>query len=1070
MASTGAEFWTAVEQAIDAATYKPQRRPSIVVNRLEHRDAPYYILKQPQTKSYLRLSEEDYALWWQMDGTHAIKDLLFYSLRRYHSLPIGRLNGLVADLRAGQFLQDTPTNLYNQISEQLAARNPASRGRRLLNAFLHTEISINGLDDIFTHLYHRLRALFTLQVQLPLLLLIIAGSYLFGRLVLTQTFALTQNGVFSFASILVANLLVIGVHEMGHGLATKHFKRELNRGGFLIYWGMPAFFVDTRDIWLSPRWARVIVSWAGPHTGLMIGSAAGFILTLTGLYYPGADGSLWVGFIYQMGFLAFLSVVINLNPLLELDGYFILMDALELPNLRARAFDFWRKTIPTQWRERKRPFPPLHTLSWQERFFALFGGLALIYSAYALWLALYFWQTRLVPLVRHLWGAYGVWGQIMVLLGTAVLLIPAIYYLLSYSWSRIHSALEWLARRDLLARADVLALLTGLPLIIGIPLLLVGLQNLPNPDLVLQLTMWALHLAAILALIGVARQLPGSRFQWVLWALVAAPAGLTIAWFFKGTWGEDVGLLLTAVSILIAGGIAGFTVWPRTLGLADRALMAFMFLLGLSYTVLTYLYSGGQWLFTGLTLFAIFPGLIFMPPLLINFARSRFALPWILLLFAILAIPWLKFYPALHLPVIILWLYAGLLYLLLGSLAQFTRQEEALAEVGAFNERERLANAFNHFMQAMFLSYEAVFGGRRLGEIQLQMVALGPIDPGATIFDIAQKIQQVLLLAVDRLDDLAGTPFTRQAGRAAYDSLPWLEAETLARHVLADLAWGAQLAQGFIVARDRRAQLIRQADIFAGFDQADIDEVLRVIETREYREGTLIARAQNEAESFFLVEAGEVGVFHEGVQMASITSGGYFGTMALLDRGGYMATYRALSPVQAIVIRRERFDPLLRADTTMAQQVNSGAQARHLLKKMPLFSSLSPQQLAAVDARMKHQQVAAGTVIVRQGQPRSDLFIVVDGLVEALLQDGPAEIVVGELGAGEHFGEYALFADTPYQATYRAKLDTQLLLLDEVKFDELVAGYADMLHYVEQIGSGRLFATRRHLGLSAVLS
>ncbi|MCB8923352.1 MAG: cyclic nucleotide-binding domain-containing protein [Ardenticatenaceae bacterium] len=1070
MASTGTEFWAALEQAVDPATYKPQRRPSIVVSRLEHRDEPYYILKQPQIKSYLRLSEEDYALWWQMDGTHAIKDLLFYSLRRYHSLPIGRLNGLVTDLRQDHFLQDTPTNIYEQINEQLAARNPASRGRRLLNAFLHTEISVDGLDDAFTHLYNRLRGLFAVPVQLLLFLLIVVGSYLFGRLVLAQTFALSQNGVFSFASILIANLLVIGVHEMGHGLATKHFKRELNRGGFLLYWGMPAFFVDTRDIWLSPRWARVAVSWAGPHTGLLIGSAAGFALTFIGLYVPGADGSVWAGFIYQMGFLAFLSVVINLNPLLELDGYFILMDALELPNLRARAFDFWRKTVPAQWRERKRPFPPLHTLSRQERFFALFGGLALLYSAYALWLALYFWHTRLIPFVRNLWGAYGMWGQALVLVGTAVLLIPAVYYLLSYSWSRVRSALEWLARRDLLARADVLALLTGLPLLIGIPLLLLWLQTLSNSGLALQLMMWTLHLAAIVALIGVARQLPGSRFQWALWTLVAAPVGLTITWFFRGSWGEEVGVFVTAVSILGTGIIAGFTVWPHTLSWADRLLMAFTFLLGLGYTVLTYLLSSGQWLLSGLTLFAIFPGLIFMTPLIINFTRSRFALPWILLLFSILAIPWLKFYPTLHLPVIILWLYASVLYLLLGSLAQFTRQEETLAETGAFSERERLVNAFNHFMQAIFLSYEAIFGGRRLGEIQLQMVALGPIDPDATIFNIAQKIQQVLLLAVDRLDDLAGTPFTRQAGQAAYDSLPWLEAETLARHVLAELEWGTQLAQGFIVARDRRMQIVRQADIFAGFDQTDIDEVMQVIETREFREGALIARAQDDASHFFLVESGEVGVFHGGVQMASINIGGYFGTMALLDSGSYMATYRALSPVQTLAIHRKRFDPLLRADTTLAQQVNSGAQARQLLKKMPLFSSLSPQQLAAIDARLRRKTVTADTAIVRQGQPRSDLFIVAEGLVEVLVGDGATDIVVGELGPGEHFGEYALFADTPYQATYRAKQDSTLLLLDEARFDELVAGYADILHYVEQIGSGRLFATRRRLGLSAMLS
>ena len=109
--SAGIRFWEIVATAVDPAAYRPKRRDAIVTTRLEGREEPYYVLKQPTTKQYLRLSEEDFALWWQMDGTRTVKDLLFYCLRRYRSLPIGRLNGLIADLREGQFLDDRPANL-----------------------------------------------------------------------------------------------------------------------------------------------------------------------------------------------------------------------------------------------------------------------------------------------------------------------------------------------------------------------------------------------------------------------------------------------------------------------------------------------------------------------------------------------------------------------------------------------------------------------------------------------------------------------------------------------------------------------------------------------------------------------------------------------------------------------------------------------------------------------------------------------------------------------------------------------------------------------------------------------
>ncbi|MFQ5422321.1 MAG: cyclic nucleotide-binding domain-containing protein, partial [Anaerolineae bacterium] len=349
--------------------------------------------------------------------------------------------------------------------------------------------------------------------------------------------------------------------------------------------------------------------------------------------------------------------------------------------------------------------------------------------------------------------------------------------------------------------------------------------------------------------------------------------------------------------------------------------------------------------------------------------------------------------------------------------------------------------------------------------------ALGPVDPDDTILEIGERCRLALLLTVDRLDDLAGTPFTRQAGQAAYDSLPWPEAETLARHALAEMEWGVQLAQGFIRQRDQRRDLVRRADIFVGFDQEAVAEVLAVLEAESHPKRALLARQGHDARRFYLIAAGDVGVFHEDAQVATLHPGGYFGVNALLDQGEYHFTYRALTAVHLLAIPREKFDPLLRADTTLTAQVTAGAESRHLLKQMPLFGSLSPQELEMVDRRLQQRRVQAGEVIVRQGEPRSFLFIVLNGRVQVVMaSDGRPPQVVGSLGIGEHFGEYALYADTPYTATYRAEEDCRLLLLDEPTFDKLVADYETMSHYVEQIGSGRLIATRRRVGAMAVFS
>ncbi|MCB8976166.1 MAG: cyclic nucleotide-binding domain-containing protein [Ardenticatenaceae bacterium] len=1073
------EFWQALDDATNPTAYKPLRNPHIIVSRLQNRTETYYVIKEPQSRSYLRLGEEDYALWWQMDGRKSVKELLFYCLKRYKKLPIGHLTTLIGELKDGNFLEASNTKVYDQIEAELAARAPASRGQKLLKSFLYTELAISGLDDVFIPLYKQLKPLFWPIGQILLFLLVLIGGFFFGLSYFFGNYNITGSGL-GVLTLLVANLIVIGLHEMAHGLMTKHVGRELDRGGFLLYWGFPAFFVDTRDTWLSPRLDRIKVSWAGPYSGLMLGGLIGVVLTAVSAYSsPEFQQTLLATFLFQIGFLAYLSVVVNLNPLLELDGYFMLMDWLEMPGLRDRAFDFLRHELWPRLREAGSPIKFWHSLNRAERIFTLFGVMALVYSVFALWLAITFWQGYVSEFFLNLWHSNAWWGRLVVGLITAVLILPALYYLGLYGWSRIRAGLEWLARRQLLSRTDVLALLVGVPILLGSPLLYFFLNrlNAVQTSLWQGIFVWLLHIGTGAALVGVARQLPGSRFQWALWALTAVPLALALAWISPNTFGRDLALMATAGAILAAGIVSWFTINPGFLAGSDRLLMALFILLGIgTYTGMSYflgsdlLAENGRWLATAVICLGTGLGLALMAPLLLNFARSRFAIPWGLFALAILITPWLQIYPQLDFTVITLWLYATVLYLLLGTLAQFMRSEITESETSIFSERQRLINSYNQFIHALFTSYETIFGQRRLTLIQKQMAALGALDPDSTILELGQHAQKALLLAVDRLDDLAGTPFTRKAGQAAYDSLDWLDAETLARHVLSKTEWGAQLAQGFIRARDKRIDLIRQADLFAGFDQEGVEELLHVMRRWRARPHQLIAHGGQDALYFYLIEAGEVGVYHNGEQRAVMAAGGYFGTAALAGTGVYQFTYRALTPLTTLVVDRDQFDPLLRADTTLAQQVSSGAEERSLLRQMPLFSGLSPQELASVDARLQPRQVTAGEQFVQQGQPRNYLYIVAEGEVEVFVTEDGVERVIGKLGPGEHFGEYALFADTPYHASVRAKVDSRLLLLDEPKFDELVATCDRMTHYVEQIGSGRLIATRRRATPTALIS
>jgi len=127
-----------------------------------------------------------------------------------------------------------------------------------------------------------------------------------------------------------AYLLAIVVHEAGHAFTTKHFGREVPRVGVGWYWFGPIAYVDTSDMWLEGRWPRIAVSLAGPYANLVLGGLA----ALLAWFVPNAilSAALW-----EFALLSYLGVLINLNPLMEFDGYYVLSDLLEKPNLRPRA-------------------------------------------------------------------------------------------------------------------------------------------------------------------------------------------------------------------------------------------------------------------------------------------------------------------------------------------------------------------------------------------------------------------------------------------------------------------------------------------------------------------------------------------------------------------------------------------------------------------------------------------------------------------------------------------------------------------------------------------------------------
>lgn len=132
-------------------------------------------------------------------------------------------------------------------------------------------------------------------------------------------------------------VLVKTLHEFGHAVVCRHYGGEVHTMGvmFLIFTPIP--YMDATSSWsFRNRWHRALVGAAGMVVEIFAAGLATFVWAYTG---PGVIHSL----AYNMMFIASVSTVLfNANPLLRFDGYYILSDLLDIPNLHTRSQQYLR--------------------------------------------------------------------------------------------------------------------------------------------------------------------------------------------------------------------------------------------------------------------------------------------------------------------------------------------------------------------------------------------------------------------------------------------------------------------------------------------------------------------------------------------------------------------------------------------------------------------------------------------------------------------------------------------------------------------------------------------------------
>ncbi|MBI4493512.1 MAG: cyclic nucleotide-binding domain-containing protein [Chloroflexi bacterium] len=451
--------WEALKQALSPIEEQPRVVAGLEVSHQATRaGVPYVVVHNPAANTYLKLDPREFDLLPLMDGTHTVKELVVAYYQRHGVLALPRIAGLVRLLRSHHFLTEPPVDAYAALRARL--RRPSAGGLllRLVRAFVQSEVALRDVDTRLATWYRVWGWLFfTRPAALLGTILGLLGPVLFVLELYRERYDLFRTGasyLLGLVLLTVLGVLALMIHELGHALAVKHAGRSVRRAGLMLYYGLPTAYVDTTDVWMSPRRLRLLASFAGPWTGLVLGGVCALVVLLLPESPVGAV-------LFAGSFVFLVDNLLNFNPLLELDGYYLLVDLVERPMLRARALGFVRGPLWAKlWRRRQ--------LTGEERFFALFGLASAAWSALALVLAVRFWELRLWPTVREAWLGGGPLVEWALLVVALLLLTPpalALWGLVRRLAEQASLRIAWLEARAAARRhGEALAALRAVPL------------------------------------------------------------------------------------------------------------------------------------------------------------------------------------------------------------------------------------------------------------------------------------------------------------------------------------------------------------------------------------------------------------------------------------------------------------------------------------------------------------------------------------------------------------------------------------------------------------------------------
>jgi len=385
------------------------------------------VVKEPIGLNYFRFQEEEYAILKMLDGKISLQEIKERFEKEFapQKISFNDLQHFIGTLhRSGLVITTAPEQ-----GRQLKMRRDERKWKetvQLMSNILAVRFKGIDPDRILTWMMPYTRWLFTTTAFIFVLLL--AGAAL--TLVAVQ-YDVFRSRLPSFQEFFgPSNWLLLGAvlgitkvcHEFGHGLSCKRFGGECHEMGVMFLVMTPCLYCNVSDSWMLPnKWHRAAIGAAGMYVEVFLASIATFVWWFS---EPGLLNHLAL----QVMFVSSIStIVFNGNPLLRYDGYYILSDIMEVPNMRQKASSVLHRTMSKYCLGLELPDDPF--LPQRNQFF--FGLYTVAANVYRL-----FVTASIMLFLNQVFEPYGlkVIGQMIALAGIYGLLVMPLWQLWKFMY------------------------------------------------------------------------------------------------------------------------------------------------------------------------------------------------------------------------------------------------------------------------------------------------------------------------------------------------------------------------------------------------------------------------------------------------------------------------------------------------------------------------------------------------------------------------------------------------------------------------------------------------------------